>query len=398
MMEKRIVVVGAGIAGLTAAYWLQQAGLSPIVLEKSARVGGRMITDVVNGFTIDCGAQFLMEGYPILTHLIDELGLHAHLVDTGQYLGTVRHGEIRKTLRNQVLTPLQTGLLSFPAWLRFGLRTYPLFARIRSLPISDLAAWAEWDDQNAATWCNSYFGPEITDYFADPLLEGLFFQCPADASKALLICMIRAFLFEKQKTTTLLGGVGVLPQRLASGLDVRLSTPVRSLSFTKTGIELDTGAETLAADEVILATPAPVARALYTKPTTIETELLATSYSSSVSIAVVVNSSYRIDPRIAEIYGILVPKKERGVIASISNEGSKDKSRLGDGHMFTVFLSGAAGSAMIEWEEKRILSVVLEELDKYFVGLSGSVLFTRLYRWKEAVPMSTVGRAVKVAQ
>ncbi len=52
MTNQRIVVVGAGIAGLTAAYLLKQKGHQPIVFEKSDRVGGRMITDVVNGFTI----------------------------------------------------------------------------------------------------------------------------------------------------------------------------------------------------------------------------------------------------------------------------------------------------------------------------------------------------------
>jgi tryptophan 2-monooxygenase len=48
MTSKRIVVVGAGIAGLSAAYFLKQGGYSPIVVDASDRVGGRMNSDVVN--------------------------------------------------------------------------------------------------------------------------------------------------------------------------------------------------------------------------------------------------------------------------------------------------------------------------------------------------------------
>ena len=116
--------MGAGIAGLTAAYFLKQAGCHPIRLEKTDRVGGRMITDTVDGFTIDCGAQFLMERYSILTEIIHRLNLSSNYIETNQYTGVVRKGKILKTLRSDKLSPLKTGLLSFPGWLRFGLQGY----------------------------------------------------------------------------------------------------------------------------------------------------------------------------------------------------------------------------------------------------------------------------------
>jgi protoporphyrinogen/coproporphyrinogen III oxidase len=102
MTDQRIVVVGAGIAGLSAAYFLKQKGHSPLVLEKSDRVGGRMITDVVNGFTIDAGAQFLMDGYPVLMDLIDRLGLSSDFIKTSPWVGTIRNGKTRRVQGSNV--------------------------------------------------------------------------------------------------------------------------------------------------------------------------------------------------------------------------------------------------------------------------------------------------------
>jgi len=54
---RRIVVVGAGIAGLTAAFRLQQAGANVLVLEATDRAGGRMTTDTVDGYVIERGSR-----------------------------------------------------------------------------------------------------------------------------------------------------------------------------------------------------------------------------------------------------------------------------------------------------------------------------------------------------
>lgn len=73
MKNHRLVVVGAGIAGLTAAYRLKRAGYNPIVFERAEKVGGRMATDVVDDFTIDYGAQFLYDNFSLLPNLIREV-------------------------------------------------------------------------------------------------------------------------------------------------------------------------------------------------------------------------------------------------------------------------------------------------------------------------------------
>jgi oxygen-dependent protoporphyrinogen oxidase len=359
MTNRQIVIVGAGIAGLTAAYFLKQAGYHPLVLEKSGRVGGRMITDVVEGFTIDCGAQFLMDSYPILTSLIARNGLNSNFIQTSQYMGIVRDGKIHKTLRGDILSLLKSGALSFPGWLRFLARSLPLVVKTSSLPINDYTAWTHDDDEDTETWSNSYFGQEVTDYILEPTFEGLFFQPLREVSRAFSISILSTFLYRKTKNTTALtGGIGVLPECLGSQIEVLANTPVVSMSMGKSGVELETGAGLMNADRVILATTAQVSQAIYPSPGMIERELLATQYSSTLVIAAAMQDSFHLEPDIEGIYGILVPKKERSVISSISIEASKDKLRLSGGQLLVVCLSGKAGKEMIEWKEEAILPVV----------------------------------------
>ncbi len=73
---KSVAVIGAGIAGLTSAYYLKRAGFQVNVLEASGRVGGRMSSDLIDGCIIDRGAQFLSESYSTLLPLIKEVGLN----------------------------------------------------------------------------------------------------------------------------------------------------------------------------------------------------------------------------------------------------------------------------------------------------------------------------------
>src|ERR1017187_3415513 len=96
MSSRSVVVVGAGIAGLTTAYHLSKLAVEVTVLEASKRVGGRMSTDQRDGYLIDRGAQFLSDGYSVIGELISELGVAQHLYRAGGWIGTVRGGTVRR--------------------------------------------------------------------------------------------------------------------------------------------------------------------------------------------------------------------------------------------------------------------------------------------------------------
>ncbi|XOF34335.1 MAG: protoporphyrinogen/coproporphyrinogen oxidase [Candidatus Electrothrix sp. YB6] len=400
MMNQRIVVVGAGIAGLTAGYFFKQAGHHPVVLEQSDRVGGRMGTDFVNGFTVDYGAQFLTDKFTLELDLIDRLGLNKEFIETSQLFGIERKGKVRTLCAADALSALKTGGLSLSGWLRFAYRGYRLLAKTKSIPLTQFSAWSNYDDIDAETWSNRYFGEEITDYLIEPPHDAFYYQSLKDTSRVVPMFTTSLLFLKRAKYMSLTGGINVLPQRMASELDVRLNTSVQSMSIDKTGIELNTDNERISADRVILATTASVSRNLLKEPSAIERKLLTTPYSSAIVIALAVKDSFGIAPEIARLFGILIPKKERNVVNAIANGdlGKKDKSRVADGKLLVAFLSGKASSEMIDWNDRDILAVVLKDMEKYVVGISANLLFTKVYRWKEAAAMSPPGRSRNIAQ
>ncbi len=397
MATTRIAVVGAGIAGLTAAYFLKQAGHEPLVLEASSRVGGRMTSDVVAGFTIDRGAQFLSKKYPVLTDLTARLGLApaAFVIDGGG--GTVRNGRLRTHRTRTALTPLRTGLLSVPAWFRLGWGASRLRGTMRSLPSNDLTAWSAFDDVDAETWCNEYFGVEATRYIMEPPIGGLYFQSLSANSRALPLLTSTLF-YGNAMLTGFAGGIGALAERLAAQLDVRLNRRVDSLVIHDGGVELKTDSERIVVDRAILATTSSAARAIFPQAEDLERRLLDTRYSCTLTVAAMTTSTYAMPPEMATVYGFFIPKAERGIIASITNEGRKYERRAGNGHLFLAFVAGEAAPDLMDRPDEEIAAAVLAEMDRYYPNLCDSVAAMRIYRWKEAMPFTPPGRGRLVAQ
>lgn len=69
MSDKKVAIVGAGLAGLSAAITLQDAGCEVDIYESSDRVGGRVATDLIDGYRLDRGFQLINSRYPELIHL-----------------------------------------------------------------------------------------------------------------------------------------------------------------------------------------------------------------------------------------------------------------------------------------------------------------------------------------
>src|SRR5271170_2499817 len=115
-----VIVVGAGIAGLAAAYRLHKAGLRVTVLEKDDRVGGRMTTDRIDGMVIDRGAQILSSAYSVLPGLARELGL-PEWVPASRPLGAIsRKRRLRRVQEGHPLSAVSSGLLDPLSLLRLG--------------------------------------------------------------------------------------------------------------------------------------------------------------------------------------------------------------------------------------------------------------------------------------
>ena len=149
MVSESVIVVGAGIAGLTAAYHLSKSGFDVTVLEASKHVGGRMATDAINGYVIDSGAQFLSSAYPIIKNLITEMGLVNDFTKTSPWAAIRRNGTIHRFRYDNVFSPVKSGLLSWGEWFSLGWNSMRQARKLYNLSVSDYSAWAEFDTEYA---------------------------------------------------------------------------------------------------------------------------------------------------------------------------------------------------------------------------------------------------------
>ncbi|MBX2802257.1 MAG: FAD-dependent oxidoreductase [Myxococcales bacterium] len=218
------IVVGAGIAGLTAAFELQRAGWAVRVLESEPIVGGRMSSVAVGDFVLNRAASILPGSHDAIRDLARDVGL-GELGRLDGPMGTLRDGVVHRVRSNHLaFDGMRSRLLSLGAKLRLGRLAYD-GARIRgALSHDHLGHAAPFDGETAMDYARRRLGPEVAEYVVGPVARSL----SDDASTV-------QFFFGAVLTlgTGFLdypGGIGFLADALAEGLEICTHAPVHSVA------------------------------------------------------------------------------------------------------------------------------------------------------------------------
>ncbi len=247
--EKHVVVVGAGLAGLTAARVLRLAGVRVRVLESQPHLGGRVHSLSQDGFTLDAGFQVLFTAYPAVKRNLDLKRLDlvsllpAAVICQGRSRETVGRdpGSLRGTLR--------AGSLNWPDRVRL----LALAATLKSAPVSQLLMG---DDEPTHDFLRRYgLSERVIERFFAPFFGGIFLQRNLSTSSRLFRYYFRMLLDGPVALPR--GGIGRIPQQLAEGLDVSFDTKVAGLEPHPSGVTVKTAGESLEATHVIVATDPP---------------------------------------------------------------------------------------------------------------------------------------------
>ncbi len=253
--HRDIVVIGAGIAGLTAAWHLQRQGREVLVLEAAECAGGRMQTRRESNCRIDTGAQFLSTGYRLLPALAGSFGLALETVQRPNYC--LLHDGRWRALRGGSRTDAwRRGVLGLRSWLRLGALHGKHRAALAGRALSAYGAWAEFDDEDTATWLEREVGSEVLERMIEPLLEGFYFQQGRNTSKALTMAVL-GFGWRRHEALSLSGGMDVLPTAMANRLPVRYGSGVVEIAPDAHGVGIHTGNDRFRAQHVVCAIPAP---------------------------------------------------------------------------------------------------------------------------------------------
>ncbi len=391
-MKHSVIVIGGGIAGLSAAHHLSARGIDVTVLEASDRVGGRMTSDRHAGFVIDRGAQFVSDGYTVIGDLTTAHDLSAQVHHVSGWTGIVRGGKVRRIHPRRPWTLPSSGLLRWKDAVRTTRASLKLAHDAHALPLNDYAGWRPLDHEDAAQALVERFGKDALEYLFEPMLEGFYFQPPEGMALA-LPAMVWSFGARGKSVSALRGGLGVLPEAMAEHLDVRLASPVTAIEQGIAGVQVTTAAETLHADFAVLATTAGVARTLWSPADEDATRLLGTRYSATVAISLGVPDGIPSGASVEGIYAVLLPRCERKVIAAFAFQSRKCAHHVERGELLNVMLDGAAGVRLAGASETDVLAEVIPELEHYLPGIASRIAFTRMHRWLEAEPCSPPGRA-----
>jgi oxygen-dependent protoporphyrinogen oxidase len=425
-VSRTVLVVGGGIAGLSAAYGLAESAASrdsPIectLIEAAPRLGGKILTEQVGGFVIEGGPDSFLSQKPWGIELCRRLGLADRVIGTNQdrrktyVYSKGRLEQLPEGLALGVPTRLGpflgSGLLSWKGKLRLGAEL--LIPRRR-----------ERGDESLGAFFRRRLGNEALERIIEPLMTGIY----AGDADGLSIqatfprfpemerqagSIVRALLGSRRRPqsegpggspfVTLQGGLSEMVQALTARLGclrVLTGRRVRTVRVSEAPRRYEVvmeGTAPLAVDALILATPAyDAATLLDPLDGKLAALLRGIPYASTATISLGFRRqdfSHRLDG-----YGFVVPRIEGRALLAVTWTSSKWSHRApDDAVLLRAYVGGAGREAVLGQSDGGLVSLVRAEL-RAVMGLTEVPVLTRVFRWPRAMPQYLVGHLERLA-
>jgi oxygen-dependent protoporphyrinogen oxidase len=433
-----VVIVGGGISGLAAAFFLRDAtvggsadggtAVRVTVLEGSPRLGGKLSASRVAGVSMDEGAEALLARRPEGIDLITATGLGGGLVPAGTTSSAIwTRGVMRPLPRRQFMgVPADVDELAGT-----GVVSDRGIERARQETLVEREG-----DVSVSQFIGGALGAEVVDRLVDPLLGGVYAGRSEDLSFDATLAPLAAATHARPVLTeaaasllppspagpeakpapvfvTLTTGLGALPAALAtaSGAQVRTGAVVRELARTASGWRLTVGSaatpEYLEADAVILACPAaPAARLLATTAPGASAALGEIPYASMAIITL----AYQAAGMFAEHSpdagrsGYLVPAVDGKAVKAATFSTVKwphlAKSAADAGspvHIIRCSVGRIGEVALLQRDDADLVALAAAELSEA-TGIPGRPVESRVTRWGGGLPQYNVGHLARVAR
>ncbi|MBZ5524322.1 MAG: protoporphyrinogen oxidase [Acidobacteriia bacterium] len=416
---KRIAIIGGGIAGLSAAYYLEKARRSGAPLEwtlfeKSDRLGGVIRTEYQDGYVLEAGPDSFLSIKPDAAALCRELGIGEQIIQSNDHL--------RKTyiLVKNRLIEIPDGLQFMVPTKVWPMATTPLFSlgtkfrMARELLTSPRNGSS---DESVADFVRRHFGQQMVDRVAEPMLAGVYGGNAEQLSVRAVLPMFaamerehgslaRATLKARKKNagakpqplfTSLKNGLQQILEALKPALNpqwIRMQQPVSALRRLSDGWQVESSGSSEKFDAVLLGIPATSTAALLSP---LDAEIAARmgkiQYTSSAAVALAYD---KVD--LPAGFGFLVPGTEGRKMMACTFVHNKFSFRAPEGSaLLRCFFSSSRVPDLLKYSEEDLQRVALQEL-KEILGLETAPRFVRVFRWSQALPQYETGHLDRVAE
>jgi oxygen-dependent protoporphyrinogen oxidase len=390
----RVLVVGAGAAGLAAAQRLADAGCDVVVLERDARAGGRLAGERREGFTLESGAQLVSSAHRHLAAVLTALGRSDELLP----LRSGGEAQLRNGFLHEIEGEGVRDLARRPhvGWIG-ALRAQRLPRLLRRYaPMLDLGAperAAPLDDRSLGDFARLYFGAGALAGWIGPETSCDGLGDEEEDSRALFLQ--RRAAQGGGVPALLRSGAGALAAAAAQGIEVRLGAEGTRVDADGPGgalVRFRSGdvEGTMGADAVIVATPGDDA-ARIAAPLLVAAErdfFAGLEYAPAIVLEVALG-----DPLVPRWLRVRVPRAEGWPIASLTLEPGRPRGRVPDGASLARLVARADWSAeRLAAADDAIAKELARCLFRLFPAAENRVRFSRVTRWARALPRFQVGR------
>lgn len=212
--QTQIHIIGAGISGLIAAKQLEKRGYSPVIIEASDRVGGRVQTELVDGYQLDLGFQVLLEAYPLAQKYLDYDKLALQPLSSGALIYnkgiSQAFGDPMRDIAFFIPTVFSSLATLSDKWKIFQLK--------QRLEQKDLTAIFSEDERTTLAYLQSLgFSKNIIESFFRPFFSGIFLEPDLQTSSRMFEYVYK--MFGAGSAMIPKAGIGQIAQQLASTLD-----------------------------------------------------------------------------------------------------------------------------------------------------------------------------------